>query len=84
VLTGQGSTYARHELVNGVWRKFVTTNREQPLCGFTVSSTEAGDQIELLRTAYQIADPQMKRIIQKVADLTTSTGEHIPMRRYTP
>ena len=75
---------ARHELINGVWRKIVTVDKTQPLNGFTVAASEAKDQIEILRCAYEIADPQMKRIIQRVAELTISTDEVIPMRRYTP
>jgi len=84
VQTGQGSTYARHELVNGIWRKSVTADKAQPLHGFTLATSEPRDQVELLRSAYEISDPQMKRVIQKVADLTISQSEGIPMRRYTP
>jgi PilZ domain len=82
--TGEASTYARHEFVNGVWRKIVTKDARQPVCGFTVSTSEARDQIEILRSAYEIADTQMKRVIQKVAELTISNSEGVPMRRYTP
>ena len=84
VQTAQSSTYMRHELVNGVWRKIVTTDSGQPMAGFTVSSAETRDQIEILRSAYQIADPEMKRVIQMIAGLTLSQTEGIPMRRYTP
>jgi hypothetical protein len=76
--------YARHELINGVWRKTVTTDRTQPLHGFTIATTEGKNDINLLRSAYEIADPQMRQIIQKIAAITISHSEGIPMRRYTP
>ncbi|HLJ74453.1 MAG TPA: PilZ domain-containing protein [Thermoanaerobaculia bacterium] len=76
--------YARHELINGVWRKTVTADRTQPLHGFTVATTEGKNDINVLRSAYEIADPQMRHIIQKIAEITISRSEGIPMRRYTP
>jgi hypothetical protein len=84
VQTGQGSTFARHEFVHGVWRKTITADRQQPRLGFTVSTSEARDQIDILRSAFEIADPQMRQIIQKLAELTICNVEGIPMRRYTP
>jgi hypothetical protein len=84
VRSGQGHAYARHELIHGVWRKTVTHDAAQPLNGFTVSTAERKNEVELLRSAYEIADPQMRRIIQRIAELTLSNSEGIPMRRYTP
>ena len=80
----QATIYARHEFINGVWRKTVTADRAQPLHGFTVATTERKNDIDLLRSAYEIADPQMRNIIQKIAEITVSQSEGIPMRRYTP
>lgn len=84
VQSGEASTYARHELVNGVWRKIVTTDRAQPLSGFTVSSEETRDQVEMLRSAYEIADLPMRQMIRKLAEMSVSVREGIPMRKYTP
>ena len=84
VRSGQATIYARHEFINGVWRKTVTADRAQPLHGFTVATTERKNDIDLLRSAYEIADPQMRNIIQKIAEITVSQSEGIPMRRYTP
>ena len=75
VQSGQAHAYARHEWVNGVWRKIVTTDHRQPASGFTVSLSERRDQVDILRLAYEIADPQMRQVIQRVADLTISNLE---------
>src|SRR5690348_5026554 len=84
IQSGHATVYSRHELINGVWRKTVTTDRTQPLHGFTVATTEGKNDIDLLRSAYEIADPQMRQFIQKIAAITISHSEGIPMRRYTP
>ncbi|HJT17930.1 MAG TPA: hypothetical protein VJ853_11095, partial [Thermoanaerobaculia bacterium] len=84
VRTRNGQMFGRHELIHGVWRKTVTHDPAQPLHGFTISPSERKSEVDLLRSAYEIADPQMRRIIQRIAELTLSNSEGIPMRRYTP
>jgi len=80
----QATHYARHELIHGVWRKTITPDRSQPMHGFTVATTERKNDVDLLRSAFEIADPEMRAIIQKIAEITIARGERIPMRRYTP
>ena len=76
-------TYTRHEFVHGVWRKLTTTDPRQPLDGFTVPSNETRTQIEMLRSAYEVADASMRQVIRRLADI--SINEHaVQSRRYTP
>ena len=76
--------YVRHELIHGVWRKITTTEPRQPDSGFTVASTESIHQVDLLRAAYSAADFAMREMIRKIAELSITHPEAIPVRRYTP
>jgi hypothetical protein len=76
--------YVRHELVQGVWRKMTTTESRQPQMGFTVLSTESIRQIDLLRAAYSAADPLMRDMIRRLAELSIQYADGMPARRYKP
>lgn len=76
--------YVRHELVHGVWRKITTTEPRQPESGFTVVATESIHQVDLLRAAYTAADAAMREMIRRIAELSITHPEAIPVRRYTP
>jgi PilZ domain-containing protein len=76
--------YVRHELVHGVWRKSTTTDPRQPTSGFTVRSAESIHQVDLLRAAYSAADPSMREMIRKLAELSITHPDGLPARRYTP
>lgn len=68
------SLYTRHELVNGAWRKIATADPHQPQSGFTVPVAESRTQVEMLRSAYEVADTSMRQVIQRLARL--SIEEH--------
>jgi hypothetical protein len=82
--SGQASQFARHELVRGVWRKVVTSDPGQPPSGFSVDASLSRSEVEMLRAAYESADPAMRDIIRKFAELSISSPDGIPTRRYTP
>jgi hypothetical protein len=84
VQNGGAAIYARHEFVRGTWRKLMTPDPAQPQSGFTVSSEEQREQVELLRSAYVTADANMRTVIRKLAELSIANPDGIPNRRYTP
>jgi hypothetical protein len=84
VPSGQSTVYARHEFINGVWMKTTTNDSRQPLSGFTVSATESRAQVQMLRSAYEVADVSMRHTIRKLAELSVSNPDGIPTRRYVP
>jgi hypothetical protein len=84
VQKGGSAIYARHEFVRGTWRKLMTSDPAQPVSGFTLSSEEPREQVELLRSAYVTADANMRTVIQKLAELSIANPDSIPTRRYTP
>jgi hypothetical protein len=81
---GGSTVYARHEFVRGTWRKLKTSDPAQPESGFTLSSDEPREQVELLRSAYVTADANMRTVIRKLAELSIANPDGIPTRRYTP
>jgi len=76
--------YMRHELIHGVWRKMPTTDSRQRQTGFTVPATESARQVDLLRAAYAAADPSMRDMIRKLAELSIEHPQDMPARRYKP
>jgi hypothetical protein len=84
VQMGESALYARHEFVRGTWRKLMTSDPAQPVSGFTLSTEESRDQVELLRSAYVTADANMRTVIRKLAELSIANPDGIPTRRYTP
>jgi hypothetical protein len=82
--TGSGREYVRHVFTAGMWREIHTTEPKQPPNGFTISATERGPEVKMLRTAWEAGDADARLVIQKMAELSISRAEGIPTRRYTP
>ena len=82
--TGKGTLFLRCELFEGKWRQSETTRPEQPMDGFTISAEETRDQVALLCETFANADIDGRRLIQLMAELSISTAEGIPTRRYIP
>jgi hypothetical protein len=78
---GNTALYVRHELVHGVWRKVPTPEKRQPQNGFTVPSAESITQVDLLRAIYA-ADPSMRDVIRKIAELSTEYAGGMWGRRH--
>ena len=76
--------YARHELVDGIWRKSTTSDAKQPSAGFTVPVDERPDQVELLRAAYAAADPSMRGMIRRFAELSIADPDATWPNRFVP
>jgi PilZ domain len=76
--------YTRHELIAGVWRKTMTGDPKQPEAGFTVPVDERPDQIELLRSAYAAAEPSMRTVIRRFAELSILDPDQTWPGRFTP
>jgi hypothetical protein len=82
--TGKGTDFVRCELIDGAWRRTVTSRPEQPANGFTVSADEANDQIELLCQTFESSDAQGRKLIQLMSEMSISKSEGVPTRRYNP
>ena len=82
--TGKGTDFVRCELIDGIWRRTVTSRPEQPANGFTISADEAGDQIELLCQTFESSDAQGRKLIQLMSEMSISKSEGVPTRRYNP
>ena len=82
--TGKGSDFVRCELVDGSWRRTVTTRPEQPANGFTISAEEPAEQIEMLCATFASSDAEGRKLIQLMAEMSISKSEGIPTRRYNP
>ena len=82
--SGKGTDFVRCELVDGTWRRTVTSRPEQPANGFTVSADEAADQVALLCETYASSDAQGRKLIQLMSEMSISKSEGVPTRRYNP
>jgi len=76
--------YARHELVDGIWRKSMTSDARQPFAGFTVPVDERPDQVDLLRAAYSAAEPSMRGVIRRFAELSIADPDATWPNRFIP
>jgi hypothetical protein len=76
--------YAKHEWIDGVWRKTRTTDPEQPRSGFTVPSNESRHQVVMLRSAYEVADAPMRDMIRRLAAMSIADAPSVAARRYEP
>jgi hypothetical protein len=81
--TGKGTRFLRCELINGAWRRSETERPDQPAVGFTVSVEENREQLALLCDSFEKADPEGRKMIQMLAEMSISKAEGIPTRRYT-
>ena len=82
--TGHGREFVRHIYSAGLWRETHTTDREQPIHGFTISANESREEVLMLRAAWESGDAAARAVIRKMAELSISRAEGIPTRRYTP
>lgn len=84
VHTGGARGFVRHDLIRGEWRTMQTTDSTQPMSGFTISADEPPQNVAMLREAFVAADPSLRHVIRKMAELSISNTESIPARRYAP
>jgi len=82
--SGKGTDFVRCELIDGAWRRTVTSRPEQPANGFTISVDEAADQVELLCQTFASSDAQGRKLIQLMSEMSISKSEGVPTRRYNP
>ncbi len=82
--TGKGEELLRCELGPRGWKKTKTTDRTQPINGFTVSADEDGLKVEMLCRAYESGDQEGRKLIRTFASLSISRTEGVPTRRYAP
>lgn len=54
------------------WSREVTSSREQPFDGFTISAAETEDQIQLLQLAYEESDEGERRLLREFAAASLS------------
>ena len=82
--TGGGDEYLRCELRQQSWVKTSTREPQQPDNGFTISTSEPPSKVAMLCRAYELGDPDGRRLIRTFAALSISQSEGIPTRRYAP
>jgi hypothetical protein len=80
----KGELFRRCELVDGAWRKSETIRPNQPPNGFTVSADVAAEHVDILCEAWERTTHEGRRLTQLLAELSISTTEGIPTRRYVP
>jgi hypothetical protein len=82
---GTATAFVRHELNLGRWREVNTATGVQPEQGFTISAQTPRAEVEMLRRAYESATTASERaMIRRLAALSISPTEPVPVRRYTP
>jgi hypothetical protein len=82
--TGGAKLFRRHELIAGRWVALDTTDRKQSPSGFTIAASSPPEEVAMLRAAYEAADREGASLIRKLAELSISSHEGIPTRRYQP
>lgn len=82
--TGASSLYRRHELIAGRWISTETGDRRQSPRGFTIAVNHPPDEVAMLRSAYEAADRAGAELIRKLAEMSISSDDGIPTRRYEP
>ena len=81
---GKGELHRRCELVNGVWRKTETRHAQQPMNGFTISAEVDAYHVDMLCETWERTTAEGRRLTQLLAELSISSAEGIPTRRYEP
>lgn len=81
---GKGELFRRCELVDGTWRKTETIRPQQPPSGFTVSAEVDPMHVEMLCDTWEHTTAEGRRLTQLLAELSISSAEGIPTRRYVP
>lgn len=59
--------FLRCRLNAGRWTREITTSREQPPDGFTISAAESDDQLTLLQLAYEESDADARNALREFA-----------------
>jgi hypothetical protein len=80
----KGELLRRCEFIDGEWRKSETIRRQQPPNGFTISADVDPDHVQMLCETWQTTTPEGRRLTQLLAELSISSSEGIPTRRYVP
>lgn len=80
----KGELFRRCELVEGSWRKSETIRPNQPPNGFTISAEVEPEHVDLLCETWEHTTYEGRRLTQLLAELSISTAEGIPTRRYAP
>ena len=60
---------------DGTWVRSLTSDRRQPLDGFTVAAYEYESDLEALCLAYEVADEEGRAMIRLVSELSVNTAE---------
>lgn len=81
---GKEGGYTVWRLTGGQWRSTASEKPDQPSDGFTVSSRESSDQVQMLRETYENSDFEGRKMIRKMAELATSTPEGVATRKFQP
>ncbi|HSP33453.1 MAG TPA: hypothetical protein VLU46_03955 [Thermoanaerobaculia bacterium] len=76
--------FRRCELVDGVWRKSETSNREQPENGFTISADVESPHVDILCKLFESVNQEGKRLTKMLAELSITRGEGTSAGRYIP
>lgn len=84
VQTGTAQGFVRHDLICGEWRTTQTSDATQPMSGFTIAADELPQNVSMLREAFVAADPSLRHVIRKMAELSISNSAGVPARRYAP
>jgi len=69
------SGYVTWTLETGGWKVRPSLLRDQPPNGFTVSASEAADQIALLCRTYETGDAEARRLTRMLAELSVAGDE---------
>lgn len=81
---GKGDLLRRCEYIDGAWRKTETIRAEQPANGFTVSAEVDPHHLEMLCRTWESTTAEGRRLTQLLAELSISSVEGVPTRRYVP
>lgn len=64
--------YIRWELTDGHWTPHHAHTADQPENGFTISASEAEDQVAMLRRTYETGDAEARRLTRMLAELSVA------------
>lgn len=69
---------------DGTWARSIIDEPKQPKTGFTISTEESEEQIAMLCASYAEGDGEVRELIQRMAQLSISSEDGVPTRRYVP
>ncbi len=76
--------YICYRLRGRTWDKTNIASAEQPSDGFTLSAREKSEEVDLLCRNYMAGSSETRRMIRKMAELSVSSAQGIPTRKYIP